>query len=110
MSDVLVAEQAHDVQQGVGVAERRDVEQVFGAGLRRARHVGKLHGGRHTAPRVEERGEPIEAVVGHARDADMRVQLAVMRRAPWSRALVIRRKSVVLPVEGKPMRPARSIG
>ena len=48
-----------------------------GAGLRAggAAHVGELDRRRHVLLRVEERGQPIEALVGHARDADVGVLL-----------------------------------
>ena len=79
--DRRIAEHPDHVQQRVGVAERRDVEQRLRAGLR-ARHagdVGELHGGRHPLARVEQRGQLIEAFVGHPRHAHVRVRLAASR-------------------------------
>ena len=83
-----IAEHADDVEQRVGVAERRDVEQRLRAGLRAADagDVGELHRRRHVLARVEERRQPIEPLVGHARDADVRVGLAAARAAPRGRS------------------------
>ena len=80
-----------------------------GAGLRAAGtgDVGELHRRRHPLAGVEERGQPIEPLVGHARDADVRVRLA--RRA---RRLASARQELEqggLARRGKPMSPARSI-
>ena len=77
-----IAEHPHDVQQCVGVAERRDVEQRLRAGLRAAGagDVGEFHRRRHALARVEQRREPVEPLVGHARDADVRFRLAARAR------------------------------
>jgi hypothetical protein len=64
--DGLVAKEPHDVEQRVGVAEGRDVEQGPGARLRRARHVGELDGRRHALPRVEHPRQPVETRVGYS--------------------------------------------
>ena len=77
-----IAEHADDVEQRVRVAERRDVEQRLGAGAGAggAGHVGELDRRRHALAGIEERGEPVEALVRDARDADVRVRLAAR---PW---------------------------
>ena len=71
-----VAEGAHDVEQRVGVSIGADVEQGLGVSSA-GRHVGKLHGRRYAALRMEERRELVEPVVGNARDADVGFGLAV---------------------------------
>ena len=86
-----IAKHADDVQQRVGVAERRDVEQRLRAGLRAADagDVGELDRRRHVLARVEQRGQPIEPLVGHPRDADVRFRLARAAealRGRWSAA------------------------
>ena len=104
-----IAKHAHDVEQRVGVAERRDVEQRRGAGLAGggAAHVGEFDRRGRVFLRIEERGELVEARIGHARDADVGVLLPAGRGA--SRALVRSWKRAVLPDEGNPMRPALSM-
>ena len=49
--------------------------------------VGEFHRRRHALARVEERRQLVEPLVGHARDADVRVRLAAAARGA-SRALV----------------------
>jgi hypothetical protein len=73
-----IAKHADHVQERVGVAERSDVEQRRGTRLRAgcAAHVGELDGGRHVLLRVEQRRQAIEAIVGHAGDADVRFLFA----------------------------------
>jgi hypothetical protein len=68
------------VQERVSVAEGGDVEQVLGTCRRGPGDVGELHGGRDSPTRVEQRGEPVESIVGHPGDPDVRIDLAVMRR------------------------------
>ena len=77
-----IAEHPDHVQQGVGVAERRDVEQRLRAGLGapRAGDIREFHGGRHALARIEESRHFIEAVVGHSSHTDVRVRLAATRR------------------------------
>ena len=98
-----IAEHADDVQQRVGVAERRDVEERLRAGLRAADagDVGEFDRGRHVLARIEERREPVEPLVGHARRR--RRSLPPCRPARGaSRALVSSWKSAVLPDDGNP--------
>ena len=73
-----IAEQAHDVKERVGVAERGDVEQGRRAGLARGRaaHIGEFDGRGGVLFRVEEGCQAVEPRIGHARDADVRVLLA----------------------------------
>ena len=105
-----IAEHPHDVQQRVGVAERRDVEQRLRARLRPAGgagDVGELHRRGHALARVEQRRQPVEPLVGDARDADVRVGLAAGRGASLRAGEEL--EEAVLPDEGKPMSPARSM-
>jgi hypothetical protein len=86
-----IPEQADDVQQRVGVAERRDVEQRLRPGLatRHARDIGELDRGRHVLARIEERRQAIEPIVRHARHTDVRLGPAGPAPAPrgrWSAA------------------------
>ena len=61
-----IAKHAHDVEQRVGVAERRDVEQRGGARLPAAgaAHVGEFDRRRRVFLRIEERGQLVEARSG----------------------------------------------
>ena len=104
-----IAKHAHDVEQRVRVAERRDVEQGGGAGLpgRGAPHVGEFDGRRRVFLRVEERGQLVEARSGTRETPTLASCFPAGRGA--SRALVRSWKRAVLPDEGNPMRPARSI-
>ena len=95
------AEHPDHVQQRVGVAKRRDVEQRLGATLR-AGHAGdvrELHGGRHPLARVEQRGQLIEPFVrdpGHPTFASAlppRAGLADAGQELEERRLAGRRKS-----------------
>ena len=104
-----IAEHADDVQQRVGVAERRDVEQRLRAGLRRRRagDIGELHGRRHLLARVEQRRQLDR---GARREPGPRPRSRpTCRRAAASLMLVSSWKRDVLPEEGKPIRPARNI-
>ena len=71
--DVGVAEEAHDLADGVGLADVCEelVAQAFA--LRCAGHetgdVHELDGGRHDAGRMVDLGEPVEARIGHRHDA-----------------------------------------
>ena len=69
-----IAKHANDVQQRVGVAERCDVEKGRRADLRAADagDVRELDRRRHMLARIEERRQPVEPLIGHARDADIR--------------------------------------
>ncbi len=72
-----IAKHADDVEQRVGVSKRRDIEQSGRADFRAADagDVGELDGRRYVFARIEERGELIESIVGHTRDADVRLRL-----------------------------------
>ena len=67
-----IPERAHDVKQRVRVPVRRDVEQRLRVPATR-RHVGELDGRRHPFLGLKERRQPIQALVRHARDADVRL-------------------------------------
>ena len=63
---------ADDVEERVGVAERRHIEQRLGArlGASGTGNVGELNGGGDALFRVEQRGELVQAIVRHARHPD----------------------------------------
>ena len=75
-----ILERAQHVDERVGVLVGDDVDERLRAGrLPGGRQVGELDGRRHALPRVEHRREPVEPRVGHFRDADERLALAVRR-------------------------------
>ena len=75
-----IAKHPHDVQQRVGVPERRQIEHRLRAGLRAARagNVRELHRRRHVLFRIEECCQTIEPLVGHAGHANVRFGLAAL--------------------------------
>ena len=96
--------------QRVGVAEGRDIHQVLGAAERPAPAISA----NSTVAGTCLRG--LNSAVRRSRRASGTREIPTLassgRAAPGaapSRALVIRRKRVVLPVEGKPISPARSM-
>ena len=83
-----IAKHAHDVQQRVGVAERRDVEQRLRAAFAPADTAMSANSTvAGTCLRgIEQRGQRVEPLVGHARDADVGFGLAARAGASrrWS--------------------------
>ncbi len=73
-----IAKHAHDMQQRIGVAERREIEQRLGAGLGAAGagDVGELHRRGHVLARIEERRQAIEAGIGDAGNANVGFRLS----------------------------------
>jgi hypothetical protein len=61
-----IAEHPYDVEQRVGVAERRDVQQRCGAraGARDPRDVGEFDCRRDVFTRLEQRREPVQPFIG----------------------------------------------
>ena len=106
-----IAEHPDHVQQGVGVAERRDVEQRLRAGLGapRAGDVREFHGGRHALARIEQ-SRQLDRGGRRALEPHRRSRPPCRHAAVASLMLVRSWKSDVLPEEGKPIRPARNIG
>jgi hypothetical protein len=62
-----IAKHANDVEEGIGIAERREVEKRLCTGLRAAcpGNVGELDRCRHVLLRLEESREAIEPLVGN---------------------------------------------
>ncbi len=75
----LVAEGADDVDEGVGIFVAGHVHQGSSAAAAGGDHVGELNGGRRSLLRIEDGREPIEARIGHFRDADGRLTLPPRR-------------------------------
>ena len=75
--DVVVGEGPQDEDDGVGltdVAEELVAEPLALAGAGdQAADVDELHGGRHDVAALAHRGEGVEARIGHAGHADVRV-------------------------------------
>ncbi len=75
--DVGVGEVAHDLADGVGLAdvgEELVAEALALVGtLDQAGDVDELNRGRHDAPRVDDVGERLQALIGHVDDADVGV-------------------------------------
>ncbi len=72
MRDRRIAKRPHDMQERVGIAVRDDVEQGGGVAAAR-RHVGELDRGRHALLRLKQRRQLVEAIVGYAGDAHVRL-------------------------------------
>jgi hypothetical protein len=102
-----IAEHAHDVEQGVGIAKRGDVEQRLSSGARPgdAGNICEFDRCRDAFSRVEERCQPVEALVGDPRDADVGVGLSLAGRLADARQ-ELKEGGLTL---GNPIRPARSI-
>ena len=108
MRHVGRAKGAHHVQQRVRFPVRGDIDEAARAGA--ARDVREHDAGGNPPARLEQRREMVEACVGHLRGAPRSPRRGRLARMSLPRPREISRlKSVVLPVEGNPMRPARSI-
>ena len=79
MRDRRVAERAHDVQQGIGISIRDDIDERFRVAAPR-RHVGKFDGSRHALLRLKQRGQQVEAHVRHTRNSDVGLGFSVCTR------------------------------
>jgi hypothetical protein len=80
-----IAKRAHHMEQRVRVAVRDDVHERFRVAASGG-HVREFDRGWHALLRVEQRRQPVEALVGDPRDADVRFGAALRsRRLPGAR-------------------------
>ena len=113
VDDVLVAEEAHDLGDRVGLADVGEELVAEALALARALHeardVDELDGRGHDPLRVDDLGEPVEPSVGHRHDADVGLdggERVVGGVRPGSCVSAV--NSVDLPTLGRPTIPMES--